>query len=117
LNARRYRQLGPLPEPEASVHHPDMDGVPITVIARLAGRSQGEPVVTVALPGVCRPQFSLLPQEFRCYTSPKHPEWPDSLYRWNNEGISWIRGHHVPDSPAVNALLTAWALWTLKEAA
>jgi hypothetical protein len=111
----RYRRLGPLTGNEACIQHPEMDGQPVTVIANLWQVNgpqgvQGPPVAVVVLPGVCRPQFSMLPSEFRCYLSKPHPEWPSHLYGWYEEGVTWIRGHHAPDSKEVAALLVAHAL-------
>ena len=105
-----YHRLGPLTgNMAATLNRPEMDGEPVTVVAGIRGKY-------VALPGVCRPQFSLLPSEFRCYLSDPHPEWPNSLYAWDEEGIAWIRDWHAPGSKEVAALLAAYALRARKPA-
>lgn len=105
-----YHRLGPLTgNMAATLNHPEMDGTPVTVVVGIRGKY-------VAMPGVCRPQFSLLLTEFRCYLSDPHPEWPDSLYAWDEEGVAWIRGHHAAGSKEVAALLVAHTLRTRKTA-
>lgn len=95
----RYRRLGPLTGNEASIYRPDTDGAPIQVVDIARG--------TTVFKAVCRPQFSPLTTEFRYYSLSSSL---NGLLSWSDEGITWIRGHHAPDSKEVAALLVAYAL-------
>jgi hypothetical protein len=102
-SAAAYRRLGAFTGQMADSRNTGLDGTPVTVVT---SDKNGRPVT---VHGVCRPQFSMLETEFRCFTTNKNG--PDNLYVWENEGITWIRGHHEPDSKEAQALLVAYALW------
>lgn len=109
-----YRRPGALTGAMSADQRQEMDGVPVTVVvpdwhANGPQGPQGPPTDLAVVPGICRPQFSLLPIEFRCYVQ-KPSRWPDELYRWDDEGVTWIRGHHALDSKEVAALRVAHAL-------